>query len=447
MTHRSILEWGRIPVGEGGFSRLQAERLLAACRQHPLGGVDGAAILTDHHRWLRSQQMVGMVAVEDCSLEILPKIDGLGDPETATGRAKLRERLVHMLDVALGLDIGLGRETAMAQQDETLLDILIAAFADQLATAVRRGLPRQYLACEGDLTVLRGRLDVTRQFTTLLTRPDRLACRYDVLSADHALLQIMKCCAVFLFRHARRAETRRRLTELRLALSEITDVRPQALRWDAVRIDRSNVRWRSLLTLARLFLRRAWQGTHRGADPDNAPGVTLLFPMNDLFEAYVAALLRSALAPEGYEVVTQGGLRHCLVELAADGTPGRGLFQTKPDCLVRKNGRTVLVLDTKWKQLAARVDDPKRGVAQGDIYQLMAYARLYDCDRLMLLYPYCDGLERQGVLAGHRINAPGASERLEIAALDITVDRARAVGALQEIVAPVAQRDLAPGFA
>ncbi len=110
--------------------------------------------------------------------------------------------------------------------------------------------------------------------------------------------------------------------------------------------------------------------------------MTLLFPMNDLFEAYVAALLRSALAPAGYEVVTQGGLRHCLVELAADGTPGRGVFQTKPDCLVRKNGRTVLVLDTKWKQLAVRVDDPKRGVAQGDIYQLMAYARLYECDRL-----------------------------------------------------------------
>jgi len=43
-----------------------------------------------------------------------------------------------MLDVALGLEINLGRDTAMARQDETLLDILIRAFSDQLTNEVRR---------------------------------------------------------------------------------------------------------------------------------------------------------------------------------------------------------------------------------------------------------------------------------------------------------------------
>jgi len=44
--------------------------------------------------------------------------------------------------------------------------------------------------------------------------------------------------------------------------------------------------------------------------------------MNDLFEAYVSALLRKALAPEGYEVVSQGGLRYCLNEITPDGAWG-----------------------------------------------------------------------------------------------------------------------------
>ena len=84
----------------------------------------------------------------------------------------------------------------MARQDETLLDILIRAFADQLTNEVRRGLPRQYLRCEEDLPTLRGRLDVTRQFTTLAVRPDRLACQFDILSPNTALLQLMKACVV-----------------------------------------------------------------------------------------------------------------------------------------------------------------------------------------------------------------------------------------------------------
>ncbi|HQR89492.1 MAG TPA: hypothetical protein PLH31_09565, partial [Caulobacter sp.] len=75
-------------------------------------------------------------------MEILPKIDQLGDAVSSEGRAGLRHRLVQMLDVALGLEINLGRDAAMARQDETLLDILIRAFADQLTNEVRRGLPR-----------------------------------------------------------------------------------------------------------------------------------------------------------------------------------------------------------------------------------------------------------------------------------------------------------------
>jgi 5-methylcytosine-specific restriction enzyme subunit McrC len=322
----------------------------------------------------------------------------------------------------------------MARQDETLLEILIRAFADQLTNEVRRGLPRQYLRCEEDLPKLRGRLDVTRQFTTLAVRPDRLACQFDVLSPDTALLQVMKACVVFLARQARRAETVRRLAELRVALADVSDVHSHHLAWDKIAIDRSNRRWRSLLALARLFLRRDWQATHRANDLRDLAGVTLLFPMNDLFEAYVAALLRKALAPQGYEVVSQGGLRYCLNEIAADGTLGRPLFRTKPDCMVRRDGRTVLVIDTKWKRLTAAGSDPKRGVSQADVYQLMAYARLYDSARLMLLYPHHADLEGQGALARHRINVPGADERLTIASIDVAADRLATTASLKALV-------------
>jgi 5-methylcytosine-specific restriction enzyme subunit McrC len=343
-----------------------------------------------------------------------------------------------MLDVALGLEIGLGRDTSLGRQDETLLDVLIRSFADRLTNEVRRGLPRQYLTHEDELPVLRGRLNVAQQFTAMAARADRLSCRFDVLSADTPLLRIMKTCVVVLSRYARREGTIRRLSELRLALVDVSDVRPRELRWDSVTIDRSNLRWRSLLNLATLLLRRDWQATHRNSAAEARTGLTLLFPMNDLFEAYISALLRTALTPLGYEVVAQGGFRHCVLELAADGAPVRPLFRTKPDCLVRKDGVTVLVLDTKWKRLSTREQDVKRGVSQSDVYQMMAYARLYGCPRLMLLYPFHPHLEHCGSLARHRINVDGVDERLDIASIEISADKASTIAALKKLVISIA---------
>ncbi len=426
MTHKSVHEWGRVPVGDGGFTRAEANQLLAAARAHPCGGTEGTAILVDHHKHLSTRQVIGVLAGKGCSLEILPKVDPDSPGEDAV---TVRRRLIGMLDVALGLDLSSGGAAQLARQGETLLDILIRLFADRLLDEVRRGLPRRYLLCEDDLPALRGRMDVVRQFTQHAVRPDRLACRFDSLESDTPLLQIMKATVVFLGKHVRPSETRRRLTELRHLLDEVSDLAPPSLPWDRVQLDRSNRRWRSLFDLAKLFLKRDWQATHYR---DKAgEGITLLFPMNDLFESYVASLLRRALAETEIEVTEQGGLKYCLGEWReGEACEGR-LFQTRPDILLRRGGEIVSIVDTKWKAISEPFEG-KGGVSQADVYQLMAYARIYDCDHLMLLYPSAPGGaegERKsfGMTAG--------TERLRIAQVDIARSREVAIQSLGRLFA------------
>lgn len=416
MSHLACHEWGRVEVSARGhgkaFTREQADALLGAARRHRLGGRDGTDILVDHHRYLCARQVVGVLAAEGTSLEILPKVDPDSPAEDAP---TVRRRLVHMLDVAFGLDLDVGGSSTIARQDETLLEILIRLFADQLLGEVRRGLPRQYREQADDLVALRGRLDTVRQFTVHAVRPDRLACRFDALEADTPLMRVMKACVVALSRHARAFETQRRLVELRHALADIPDIRPAHLPWNKVRIDRTNRRWRSLFDLARLFLGRQWQATHHAAE--GATGFALLFRMNDLFEAYVAARLRHVLAPQGVDVIAQGGLRYCLGDWQEDQDCTGDLFMTRPDILLRRGGKVIGLIDTKWKRLASDPLDRKHGVGQADVYQLMAYARLYRCQRLMLLYPEVPdgpaGLRRHFGIAGGR-------ERLSVASVDIS---------------------------
>src|SRR3546814_19600967 len=95
---------------------------------------------------------------------------------------------------------------------------------------------------------------------------------------------------------------------------------------------------------------RDWQATHHtNAAPQ---GLTLLFPMNDLFEEYIAALLRRGLVGSDIQVTTQGGLRHCLGDfVAVERLEKETLFQTPPDIILRRGTPIVQINHTKWQQL------------------------------------------------------------------------------------------------
>lgn len=433
MTHRSVAEWGELPVSAKGcakgFSVREAEALVAAARDHPLGGEKGVGILSDHRHYLKARQMVGVIAAPGCSLEILPKVD----PDTpAEDAPTVRRQLISLLDLALDLGISEGGALAMAHQAESLLDILIRLFAERLLAETRRGLPRRYIGCEDDLPVLRGRLDVVRQFTAHAVHPDRVACRYDVLSSNIPLMQVMAASVAFLRRQARAPATQRLLDELRFAFADVSLLPFSALPWGKVQIDRTNRRWECLYRLARLLVRRDWQTTRHQADANE--GITLLFPMEKLFEDAVATLLRRALADaswaRGIEVVAQGGARKCLGDWNEEGMAEGKHFATFPDIQLKRGREVIAIIDTKWKRLATNPLDAKRGMGQSDVYQMMAYARLYSCDRLMLIYPASPGCERLDV---HRFGIHGGHEMLALGSIDLSAASSVAFRSLGEL--------------
>ncbi len=394
MSHIVCREWGKVGVeralggGSDVFSRPQAQALLAAARGNRLGG--GRDALTHYDGYLQAGQTVGVIAVPGCSLEILPKVDA-GAPDVTHDRTAARSCLVHMLAVVQEIKIGTSGPADMASQQDCLLDILIRIFADDLLAESRRGLPRHYLPFEGDLPALRGRLDVSVQFTRNAVRPDLLACCYDELSSDIMLMQVMKATIILLARHTQNHGIRRKLHELRFVMDDVADVAPRDLDWNAIHFDRTNQRWKSLLHRARQFLERQWQGTHRDARSDG--GLTLLFAMNELYESYVFSLIRRAFTGRNdVEVVAQGGRKYCLT--TQDGR--NPCFQTKPDVIIRVAGKQYII-DTKWKVLDCNIADKKRGISQGDVYQMMAYSQVYNCNHLMLLYPALPG-EKSGIV-------------------------------------------------
>lgn len=413
MPAYTVREWDKLAIGDGEGQILarHADRLAGLAARSAFAGRGGTGVIEYGRHALRARGVVGILAAGDASLEILPKI-GVAPGETPNHQnAEIRKRLVHMLAVALDLKIDLGVITDLTWQRETLLEILIRIFCDKLTTALRKGMPRRYVELEEALPTLRGQLDIIRQFTHHAVNPTRLACRFDLLSEDTPLNQIMKAAVVRLSRFSRSIANQRRLRELSFVYADISDLSVSSLRWDEVVIDRTNRSWQELLAMARLFLQDRYQTTTGGV----GQGTAMLFEMNALFEEFVGRLVARALVGTGFTASLQGGRLFCLNTLDSE----RGLFQTKPDILIRRGSEITHVIDTKWKRISGRIDDPKQGVSQADIYQMMAYAQLYHAPRLTLLYPHHPGLGPEDLVhARHRIT--GHASILETASFDVS---------------------------
>jgi 5-methylcytosine-specific restriction enzyme subunit McrC len=120
---------------------------------------------------------------------------------------------------------------------------------------------------------------------------------------------------------------------------------------------------------------------------DEHAGISFLFPMEKLFEKYVAGVLKRCLSSRQVNVHTQLRTKYLADEPQA--------FQLKPDIVLARGGSCLAVMDTKWKlidQHAAYDDgrgDPNAGIAQSDMYQLFAYGHKYPGGkgRLVLIYP------------------------------------------------------------
>ncbi|WP_294306563.1 McrC family protein [Sphingomonas yabuuchiae] len=423
MTPHRLWEWeGRGFDAEQAIPRADADRLIRAA-QGPAGRLKGAQRAFDlFPDRVSARNLVGIVAAGDVSCEILPKIDREATPAHP---ASLRRQLISMLAVAHDLRIADDAATLLDTQQQTLLEILITRFVALAEDAVRRGMPRLYVAHADDLPALRGRLDPVRQFSALAGNPSRLACRYDVFSEDIALNQVMKAAILCLRLLARSMANQRRLGELALVYADVATVARSQLRWDRIVPDRANARWQPLLRLARLILGDQFQNTTAGS----ADGFALLFDMNVLFERYVARLLAPIADEAGWTLHAQGGRKPCLT---GENAPKAGLFETEPDLRLERDGRVAMIVDTKWKCLADPAHEPKMCIDQADIYQVMAYARVYGCNRLMLLYPHHAGLGR-AMPVDFTVTGSGAPITLTVATLDIS-DHATARQGLIDIL-------------
>jgi 5-methylcytosine-specific restriction enzyme subunit McrC len=305
-------------------------------------------------------------------IEILPK-----HFESEDCIIQSRALLRRMIQISLKLPT---REVGAADLqyfDAPLSEWIISQFLLALEHLVKRGLRFDYLHVEEEQRFLRGQLDFVKQMRQPPGRKHRFQIRHDIYSPDRPENRLLKFALDQVCKVTKDAGSWRLAQELRNALLEIPascDARQDFKKWSGERLMAHYVPvkpWCELIINQHVPLAVAgeWHG------------MSLLFPMEKLFERYVAASLYADLLPDAH-LQSQAQSEYMCQHR------GRSFFKLKPDLIVGSQQKK-WVLDTKWKRVGSFAEGKNYGLKQSDFYQLFAYGHKYlgGDGELMLVYP------------------------------------------------------------
>ncbi|GAB3711635.1 McrC family protein [Spirosoma flavus] len=323
---------------------------------------------------IRVRNYVGLLPLSSRAyLEILPKID-----DVATSRSVLLRMLRRLRNSPFRLIKGVHSGATSLP----LWDVFVGAFLTTSEAVLQQGVQRAYVAQEGNERFLRGKLQVTRQLRENPFHAERLAVVYDTLTANVAPNRILKSTLIYLKKTTISLASQRRIQILlslfdEVPVSESINVDMQAIK----RAGRLFSRYEPALIWAEALL----SGQGMGVETGRKMSLSLLFPMERVFEDYVAYGIRTYW-PETHEVRIQESSAHLV-----DEHVGGPRFKLRPDIIVRHENQT-FVLDTKWKEISGNVAGNTStagtyGIEQADLYQLYAYGKKYEADNLFLVYP------------------------------------------------------------
>jgi len=336
----------------------------------------GAALTqTRDQRWLQLDNYVGVIETPcGTRLEILPK-----HFEEEDCIEKSRALLLKMMRTAFDLRTREVGEAHLQLFNAPLSEWVMQQFLQALDHLIKRGVRFEYKRIEEEERFLRGQLNRVKQIRQRPERQHYFEIRHDIFSPDRPENRLLKLALERVCKSTQTPSNWRLAHELRSLLAEVptsNDVRGDFENW---RSDRLMTHYRHARPWCELILNRQMPTAVAGG----WQGISLLFPMEKLFERYVAARLRKVLASEA-EMRTRPRNQYLC---SHDG--GR-MFRLEPDMLI-ESGKSRWVLDTKWKLIDSSDKGNKYGLQESDFYQLFAYGntylRGYDVGKLVLIYP------------------------------------------------------------
>lgn len=322
---------------------------------------------------VRAGKYVGFVQYEGLTIQIIPKLF------TADQADKGFKHLLWWLSYSLRVRFPFINLLSDIETTNDFPEALISYFA-RYAHQLVSSLPyHQYEQTTDKFSYLKGRLNTQQYINTSLSRGNwhELVCDYEPFVFNNRLNQIIKYVARKLTYLCKHPETHRHLEKLIFILDDVDNCPASVQDCDELQLSRFYQDYESCLGMCRFFLVDSYL-TRTDVTHQN---LCFLVPMDNVYEDFVSGVIRQHFGA-GFKKITPQ---------ATNWLTDEKVFQIRNDLLLTYSNSERLIVDTKYKLRHNHPDDPKVGVSQTDLYQMVSYALRQNTRQVVLLYPVAEG--------------------------------------------------------
>lgn len=352
----------------------------------------------------RARNYIGFIHFENSNIEIYPKVFR-NEPEISKNKELMHRHLFYWFGYGKKIKFPFN-QTSFDRFEFELPELIMYLFAKQIHEVISIRPYSAYEEVQEALFTPRGRINFDRYVTRMSCGNYHIIdCDYEPFIFDNLLNHAIKYCTRLLLSKTRVIETQRILNEIIFMLDEVDYHVCSVQQLQTIRLPSIYSDYEDIIQICRMIL----ENQVYSYQEYELKNWSLLFPMEYIFEDFIAGYIQKHFS-DTFKVEPQKS------ELYLHTSPNT--FNLQHDILLtnKKTGEQIII-DTKYKpRWNLEKNDPKKGIAQSDMYQMISYAYRRGTDKVLLIYPNTyEELAEDSFL----INNPLTNQKIEIKAVDV----------------------------
>ena len=314
------------------------------------------------------------------TIEILPKIYQNSEKDNTTQEEKARKIVVEMLKNCGLIKYKSFQSAKLNIASLPIFEVYIRLFLSEVFDLYQKGLKSGYVQKEENEKFFRGKLLFSKHIKYNFSHAERFYIQYDEFNVNRPENRLIKTTLFYLRSITQEENNKREIRRLSMVFDEVD--KSESIDADFAKCvgGRNMKEYENVLAMCKVFLKGYSFSSYSGKNNT----IALLFPMEKLFEYYVAKKLKEQLKNKKWKVDLQKRGTYLFDTFNSNK---KNMFALRPDIFIYNENQEAIILDTKWKVLNDNANE-NFGISQADMYQMHAYySRFNNVKGIILLYP------------------------------------------------------------
>ena len=336
------------------------------------------------------QNFVGTIPLDDIQIEILSKIPLVEN--------NIEAEKIRFLEILQSIDYfkeKIFSNSKIEITDTSILEIFIHLFIEEVEKIIKKGLIYRYVDKNENFNVFKGKLDINNHIKYNFSHKEKFFMKFDEFSVDSLENITIKLTIQKLKKISVNLKNKENLNKIGHYFENVSILDGSIENLKYLTFDRMNDYYKNAIQWTKIFLNNQSSSifsTNNGEIP------SILFPMETIFENYIANKLVNIIQEKSYNqlaIKVQDNSCSIFSSISLNNVKiDNNILRIRPDIVIKnKDAKEIFILDTKWKILN-KLDD-KFKISTEDVYQMLAYVKTYSdrnknkyiCKRAYLIYP------------------------------------------------------------